>query len=87
MTCPTLVLVADCDHWLGVGLTRGIEGVVERPEVHVLRGASHWIQQDKCAVPCTLRQAVRLLEGHKSAARSRFKQQLVSGERGRPDAV
>jgi len=49
VTCPTLVLAGDCDWWLGLGLLRGIEDVVERPQVHVLRGASHWIQQDKCA--------------------------------------
>ena len=47
--CPTLVLGGDSDYWLGVGLLRGMEEVVERPEVHVLQGASHWIQQDKCA--------------------------------------
>ncbi len=48
MTCPTLVLAGDRDWWLGLGLLRGIEDVVERPQVHVLRDASHWIQQDKC---------------------------------------
>ena len=53
VTCPTLVLAGDCDFWLGLGLLRGIEDVVNSPQVHVLRGASHWIQQDKCArSPC-----------------------------------
>ncbi len=46
MECPTLVLAGDCDHWLGVGLMRGIEDVVAAPEVH-----SHWIQQDRCDMP------------------------------------
>ena len=50
MTCPTLVLAGDSDWWLGPGLLRGIAEVVKRPEVHVLKGASHWIQQDKCGV-------------------------------------
>ena len=49
MAMPTLVLWADSDPALGVGLLRGIEEVVERPEVHVLENCSHWIQQDKCA--------------------------------------
>ena len=48
--CPTLVLAGDCDHWLGIGLLRGIEDVVAKPEVHIVKGASHWIQQDKCAM-------------------------------------
>ena len=52
MTCPALVLAGDCDYWLGPGLLRGIEEVVDRPEVHVLRGASHWIQQDRCSSRC-----------------------------------
>ena len=45
---PTLVLWADEDAALGVGLLRGIEEVVPRSEVHVLDNCSHWVQQDKC---------------------------------------
>jgi pimeloyl-ACP methyl ester carboxylesterase len=45
---PTLVLWADKDVALGVGLLRGIEEVVQRAEVHVLENCSHWVQQDKC---------------------------------------
>ena len=49
MDVPTLVLWADSDAALGVGLLRGIEDVVPRAEVHVLENCSHWVQQDKCA--------------------------------------
>ncbi len=47
---PTLVLWADSDAALGVGLLRGIDKEVPKAEVHVLKDCSHWVQQDKCAV-------------------------------------
>ena len=50
MKAPTLVLWADSDAALGVGLLRGIEKEVPRVEVHVLKDCSHWVQQDKCGL-------------------------------------
>lgn len=47
---PTLVLWADSDAALGVGLLRGIDKEVPRAEVHVLENCSRWVQQDKCAI-------------------------------------
>ena len=47
--CPTLVVAADGDYWLSVGLLRGMEEVVAAPEVHVVKDCSHWVQQEKCA--------------------------------------
>ena len=49
MDCPCLVLWADSDTKMGVQLLNGIEDVVTKPEVHILKNSSHWLQQDKCA--------------------------------------
>lgn len=43
---PVLLVWGEQDHALGLGLTHALEQVAPSAQLHVLKGCSHWIQQD-----------------------------------------
>lgn len=43
---PVLLVWGERDHALGLGLTCGLEQLAPSAQLAVVRGCSHWVQQD-----------------------------------------